>query len=62
MVEDSWFLRRPSHRPGQQMVYLSLKVLIGGNPYGVEDAVLLQALVHIGGSEGGGPKLPVFGV
>jgi len=47
VVEDPWFLWRSSHRPGEQVVYLPLEVLVGGNPDCVEDAVILQVFVNI---------------
>ena len=53
VVEDPWFLWRPADGPCQEVLYLSLKVLVCGNPDCVEDAVILQALVDVRGGEGG---------
>ena len=57
MVEDPWPLEQSADRPGHKVIYLSLKVLIGGNLFRVEDALILQVFIDVRRGVGGvGPQ------
>jgi hypothetical protein len=43
---------RPSHRPGHQVFYLLVEVVVRLEPDGVEDALSLQVLVDVRRGEG----------
>ena len=46
-------VRRPPHRPGQQMVDLPIEHLVTRRADGIEEPLLLQVLVHLRAGEGG---------
>ena len=53
MVENPRLLGWPSHRSGQEVLDLLVQDVVGRNPHGVEDSVLLQVFVDVGPREGG---------